>query len=126
MTDLGHCPSADNPRTQVVETDCSMAVNVNNQTLGHDNAKIGRKGNLCQVDCANQGICDYSTGTCRCFEGRYGIACTNSIVQESESYHPDGIYAEGSVSLVSAADSNQYDPHLYFTTHWDTATESLT
>jgi hypothetical protein len=36
----------------------------------------GRHGNLCHVDCANQGICDYSTGTCNCFKGFYGSDCT--------------------------------------------------
>ena len=33
-------------------------------------------GNLCQVDCANRGVCDYSTGLCNCFKGSYGPACT--------------------------------------------------
>jgi hypothetical protein len=35
----------------------------------------GRLGNICQVDCSNRGICDYSTGTCRCFQGSWGEAC---------------------------------------------------
>lgn len=68
-----HCPSADDPMTvSVVETNC--------QGKG-DNGKIttggpGLAGNLCHVDCANRGICDYDTGICNCFNGFYGDDCT--------------------------------------------------
>ena len=59
---LRHCPSADNPRTLIDETDCSQKVNVDNQTFAslNNNRALGTKGNLCQVDCANQGsYCKY-------------------------------------------------------------------
>mmetsp|Transcript_31829 Transcript_31829/g.43438 ORF Transcript_31829/g.43438 Transcript_31829/m.43438 type:complete len:274 (-) Transcript_31829:153-974(-) len=65
---LRHCPSADNPRTAVVETDCYNVTAKNSRYTG-------KEGNLCQVDCANQGICDYSTGTCNCFDGYFGNDC---------------------------------------------------
>lgn len=54
---LRHCPSADNPRTRIDETDCSQRVNVDNQTFTtlNYNRALGSNGNICQVDCANQG-----------------------------------------------------------------------
>jgi len=64
----GHCPSSDNPRTSAVETDCYNVTAKNSHYAG-------KAGNLCQVDCANQGICDYSTGTCSCFDGYFGNDC---------------------------------------------------
>lgn len=65
---VGHCPSADNPRTSVDETNCTSVVAANS-------IYAGERGNLCHVDCANQGLCDYRTGTCKCFDGQYGSAC---------------------------------------------------
>uniref|UniRef100_A0A7S0SUR4 EGF-like domain-containing protein n=1 Tax=Chromulina nebulosa TaxID=96789 RepID=A0A7S0SUR4_9STRA len=68
---LRHCPSADNPRTTNVETDC------HNITASGTNI-AGDIGNLCQVDCANQGICNYKTGECQCFKNFYGVYCNIS------------------------------------------------
>lgn len=74
---LGHCPSADNPSTYRVETDCGGI-------LAKNSKYRGEPGNLCQVDCSDQGICDYSTGTCKCFDGRYGPDC--AIVDPRVTY----------------------------------------
>jgi len=63
-----HCPSADNPRTNAIETDCEGVTAKNSRFKG-------AVGNLCQVDCANQGICDFNTGTCQCFNGQFGRDC---------------------------------------------------
>jgi hypothetical protein len=65
---MRHCPSADNPRTVENELDC---FNVRAKNSIHK----GQQGNKCQVDCANQGICDYTTGSCQCFDGYFGPAC---------------------------------------------------
>lgn len=69
---LRHCASGDDPMTEADETDCEGKV-YNGQTVGGRGAAAG---NLCHVDCANRGICDYNTGTCDCFDGFYGVACT--------------------------------------------------
>eukprot|EP01035_Chromulina_nebulosa_P018855 gene18855-24640_t len=67
---LKHCPSGDNPFTPKDEENC------------HDVSQAGAPGrftglvnNRCHIDCANRGICDYSSGTCKCFEGSYGDNC---------------------------------------------------
>jgi hypothetical protein len=74
---LRHCPSADNPRTAVDETNCWNVTAANS-------IYQGKYGNKCQVDCANQGICDYKTGTCKCFDGQYGAAC--NIIDNNVRY----------------------------------------
>jgi hypothetical protein len=66
---LRRCPSADDPTTLTVdETDCYQKVAA--QGFG-----TGQQHNLCHVDCANRGTCDYATGTCKCGYGYYGKAC---------------------------------------------------
>jgi len=66
---LRHCPSNDDPRTIADETDCH-----NKTATGSKYA--GNAGNKCQVDCSNRGVCDFKTGTCKCFDGMYGIDCS--------------------------------------------------
>jgi len=67
---LRRCPSADDPFTDDGdETDCEGF-----NTVG--GSELGKAGNLCHVDCANRGVCDYTTGTCNCFNGYYGVDCT--------------------------------------------------
>lgn len=71
VVELERCPSGDNPYTPEVETDCF--------TVSQRGAPGGFKGklnNLCQVDCSNRGICDYSTGTCTCFADSWGDDCS--------------------------------------------------
>ena len=42
-------------------------------------ANAGAAGNLCQQDCSNLGVCDYSSGTCSCFTGWGGTDCFTPI-----------------------------------------------
>lgn len=59
--------------------------------------EVGGKYSICQIDCAGQGICDYSTGTCTCFDGYYGIDCGSkvgveivvnvTVVEETDDYY---------------------------------------
>ncbi|KAH7467171.1 Tenascin [Phytophthora ramorum] len=65
-----HCPSGDDPMTSVVETNCQGVV-------ADGGAGTGAADNLCHVDCANRGICDYSSGECSCFPGFYGSNCAS-------------------------------------------------
>ena len=63
--------------TSVTETDCQ------NKADNGASAGDGASGNLCHVDCANRGICDFSTGECDCFPGFYGQDCTLQSVLAS-------------------------------------------
>lgn len=102
----GHCPSADDPRTVLDETDCSNATNT---------AIPGEAGNKCHVDCANQGVCDFRTGTCQCFPGQYGLDCSIQLeVPASMYFHPDGIYgttgdADADVATMDLTDLGEGD-----------------
>lgn len=49
-----HCPSADDPMTTAVETDCAGKTQNGASALLFANGG-GASGNLCQVDCANRG-----------------------------------------------------------------------
>ena len=63
-----HCPTGDNPNTSANETDCEDK----SQITGGTN---GTSGNLCHIDCSDQGICDYNTGICACFSGYTNSNC---------------------------------------------------
>ena len=73
---LRHCPSGDDPSTAFNETDCSYRT----QRLDNDarNRVNGTAGNLCHVDCANRGVCDYTQGICKCFVGYQSLSCAQS------------------------------------------------
>ncbi|CAM9721548.1 unnamed protein product [Chrysoparadoxa australica] len=67
---LRRCPSGNDPATQGMdETDCGGVAAAGGRGTG-------ATGNLCHVDCSNRGICDHTTGTCTCFRGYYGEACS--------------------------------------------------
>ena len=74
---LRHCPSGDDPTTAVNETDCSYR-NQRSDNGERSNRVNGTEGNLCHVDCANRGICDYKQGLCKCFVGFQSLSCSQS------------------------------------------------
>ena len=67
--DKRHCPSGDNPATlNIDETNCTgIAI--------YPHGGVGKPGNLCHVDCSNNGVCDYDTGICKCDPGFIGSNC---------------------------------------------------
>lgn len=81
------CPSGDSPFTRDYEEDCFKANQALGLYYGGSNytieelrtrgvtAQLGSQGNYCHIDCSNRGICDYSTGTCTCFDGSWGDNC---------------------------------------------------
>lgn len=93
ITLTGRCPTGDDPFTSVNETNCqgknqygdsktksnplylkdNLLMNILSEII--ENGELGKFGNLCQVDCSNRGICDYHSGTCKCFSGSWGNAC---------------------------------------------------
>jgi hypothetical protein len=79
LCSLGHCPSGDDPQTtSFVETNCTGRAEFSNEQLSNATTytgAVGASGNLCHVDCSNRGICDYSSGVCKCFNDFYGAAC---------------------------------------------------
>ena len=68
---LKRCPSANDPTTAVDEEDCGGKA-------AEGGFGTGATGNKCHVDCANRGICDYSTGVCTCFTGYYSEDCSKT------------------------------------------------
>lgn len=74
---LRRCPSGDNPMTTAIETNCSAITppGYSNTSGVNTSHIIGKNGNLCHVECSNQGVCDYDTGVCSCFRGHYGESC---------------------------------------------------
>jgi hypothetical protein len=74
--ELRRCPSADDPVTTLVdETDCYQL----SQQSGGD--AVGESQNICHVNCANHGSCNFREGTCTCHDGWYGTACNNRVTQ---------------------------------------------
>ena len=86
---LRHCPSGDNPKSSIDETNC-------HNVTAKNSVYRGQQGNLCQVDCANQGICDHSTGNCRCFDGQYGPNCAR--------INPNAVYEEWNSNTIVNVD----------------------
>jgi hypothetical protein len=78
---LRRCPTGDDPSTTAVETDCYQDTTANDVYTG----QTGATGNLCHVECSNQGTCDYTTGQCVCFEGYYGENCGSLSALATES-----------------------------------------
>ena len=70
---MRRCPSANDPLTTADETDCSGVA-------AEGGVGTGASGNLCHVDCANRGICDYTTGTCTCFNGFHSQDCSKTSI----------------------------------------------
>lgn len=64
------------PHTAAVDGDDLVVVEP-----GSAGTNVGDKGNKCHIDCSNRGSCDYSSGTCRCFEGYYGSNCGKQDVR---------------------------------------------
>jgi len=68
---MRHCPTGDSPTTADNELDC-------NGKVAAGGVGTGAAGNLCHVDCAGKGLCDYETGACECFKGFWGANCANT------------------------------------------------
>lgn len=66
-----HCPTGNNPKTAVDETDCGGVA-------AAGSTAVGAAGNKCHRDCSDLGKCDYQTGKCHCFTGYFGNNCINS------------------------------------------------
>ena len=73
---LRHCPSGVDPSvTTTTNNVTSCAGRAQWLEIGVRNGVNGTAGNLCQVDCAGRGTCNYATGTCTCFNGYAGPNC---------------------------------------------------
>merc|ERR1711904_707773 len=57
-------------------TDVSLSDINDYYRLDENGRKVyGCYGNISGQDCSGRGICDYSSGTCKCFSGYAGTAC---------------------------------------------------
>lgn len=68
---LRRCPSGDDPFTREEETNCRGKLQEGSLLTSGS----GLNGNLCHIDCSGRGICDYTTGQCKCFPGSHGDNC---------------------------------------------------
>merc|ERR1712038_1161487 len=58
------------------QSDMKNADNNPNYILDNNGRKVhGCYGSMSGQDCSGRGICDYSSGTCKCFSGYAGTAC---------------------------------------------------
>lgn len=89
------CPSGDDPSTTTDETSCHNKT----ATGGHG---TGERGNLCVVPCSNRGICNETDGSCTCFPGFYGSACSLNAKQSAS--HASSPVREQERFLVPEAD----------------------
>ena len=76
---LRRCPSGDDPVTTTIdETDCEGKSQTGSSSR-YNAAGLGQRGNLCHIDCSNRGVCDYSSGLCKCVDGFWGPNCGRRI-----------------------------------------------
>ena len=75
---MRHCPSGVDPSVTSSNTTSSCAGRAQQLENGVRNGVNGTAGNLCQVDCAGRGVCNYKTGTCTCFDGYAGPNCATT------------------------------------------------
>lgn len=89
---LKRCPSNDDPYTTRDERWCQ-----GKNQLNPNYPETGHYGNICHIDCSNRGTCDFSTGTCNCFEGNFGNDCSRGFMagqHSSQEYLNNGTYGE--------------------------------
>jgi len=71
-------------------------------------AEKGAKGNFCHVDCSNRGVCDFSTGVCKCFPGSHGANCgvvsRTGVYADAQSAPPEDF-----LPPLNKANGNQTD-----------------
>ena len=62
-------------RTAIAPSLCCVGIN-RQYILDSNGRKVyGCYGAMSGQDCSGRGICDYSSGTCKCFSGYAGTAC---------------------------------------------------
>jgi len=109
-----HCPSGDDPYTSYNELHCT-----GKNQISDSYPEKGAEGNYCHVDCSNRGVCDFSTGVCKCFPGSYGANCgvvsrtgvyADAQSAPPEDYQPPFNKANGNQTDVSATQQIDLGP----------------